>query len=62
MARLYDANWDDTYLRAGTTRVSEEYFRCDNGYDVVDIQRVDALRVGEQLELDQGHHVVKRIQ
>jgi hypothetical protein len=61
MVRLYDATWDETYLRTGTSTVSEDYFHRDNGYDAVDIQRIEALRVGEQVELDGGHHLVKRI-
>lgn len=40
----------------------ENHFHRDNGYDVVDIQRIEALLVGEQVELDDGHHLVKRIQ
>lgn len=59
---LYNASWDETYLRAGTSTVSENHFHRDNGYDVVDIRRIEALRVGEQVELDDGHHLVKRIQ
>jgi len=62
IARLYNATWDETYLRTGTTTVSKDYFHCNNGYDAVDVQRIDALRVGEQLELDASHHLVKRIQ
>ena len=60
--RLYNASWDKTYLRAGTSTVSEKHFHRDNGYDVVDIRRIEALRVGEQVELDDGHHLVKRTQ
>lgn len=62
MAPLYDATWDETYIRAGTNSVSENHFHRDNGYDAVHIQRIEALRVGEQVELDEGHHLVKRIQ
>ena len=62
MARLYDATWDETYVLPRTDTVSEDYFHSDNGYDAIDIQRIDALRVGEQVELDNGHHLVKRIQ
>jgi hypothetical protein len=42
--------------------VPENHFHRDNGYDVVDIQRIEAPLVGEQVELDDGHHLVKRIQ
>ncbi|WP_438396967.1 hypothetical protein [Caballeronia sp. DA-9] len=62
MTRLYDATWDETYVLPRTDTVSEDYFHGDNGYDAIDIQRIDALRVGEQVELDNGHHLVKRIQ
>ena len=62
IARLYNASWDETYLRAGTRTVSESHFHRNNGYDAVDIQRIEALQVGEQVELDDGHHLVKRIQ
>ncbi len=62
MARLYDATWDETYVLPRTDTVSEDYFHSDNGYDAIDIQRIDALRVGDQVELYDGHHRVKRIQ
>ena len=62
IARLYNASWDETYLRAGTSTVSENHFHRNNGYDAVDIQRIEALQVGEQVELDDGHHLVKRTQ
>jgi hypothetical protein len=62
IARLYNASWDETYLRAGTSTVSEDHFHRNNGYDGVDIQRIEALRAGEQVVLDDGHHLVKRIQ
>ena len=61
MTRLYEATWDQSYVRPGTRTVSEKHFHADNGYDTDDLQRTTALEVGEQAELDGGHHFVKRI-
>lgn len=61
MTRLYEAMWDESYVRPGTRTVSEKHFHADNGYDIDDLQRITALEVGEHAELDVSHHFVKRI-
>jgi hypothetical protein len=61
MTRLYEAMWDESYVRPGTRTVPKNHFHANNGYDIDDLQRITALEVGEQAELDGGHHFVKRI-
>jgi hypothetical protein len=62
MARIYEATWDETYVNPGTRTLSEKHFNSDNGYDADDLQRINALAVGELAELDGNHLFVKRIQ
>jgi hypothetical protein len=61
MSSIFEASWDSSYARPGTRNVSQTFFRCDNGYDTTDIQRIAALAVGEHVELDASHHIVKRV-
>jgi cystathionine beta-lyase family protein involved in aluminum resistance len=61
MTRFYEATWDQSYVREGTRTVSESHFHADNGYGIDDLQRITALEVEEQAELDGSHHFVKRI-
>lgn len=61
--RRYQATWDNLFLKPGSSEVPPSFFNGDNGYDVVDVDAIGGLALGEEwISSDFGaEHTVTRV-
>ncbi len=59
MAKFF-ASWSSKYYTTGKTATrSLVWFSEKNGYDKTDIATIKKLKVGDSVEIDKGHTIVR---
>ena len=62
MDRKFEAIWKGTYVTPATEIVDLEFFSGDKSYDAKEIKRIEALAISQSLSLDDGDHVITRVE
>lgn len=56
----YFAAWDKKYYEEGGTEIQPlSWFNEDRGYNPEDLAKIEALEIGESIEMEPGHIIVR---